>query len=131
MNKKMFFFVTTLLYQGPVFAENVCVSPASDADLLNCTVKEKEEAEKIINQEYIAAKKRISSAYEVSPKLSQDYMKTLLDSQRAWLKYRDSQCKLEVYLAEEGTSANKMLISKCIARLDKERVGQLQAMPYQ
>ncbi|MCL2894492.1 lysozyme inhibitor LprI family protein [Brenneria tiliae] len=130
MNKK-YFFAAVLLYQGTVFAEDVCVSPASNADLLNCAEKEKEAAEKLINQEYIAAKKRVSNAYEASPKLSQDYLKTLLDSQRAWLKYRDNQCKLEAYLAEEGTSANKMLISKCVARLDKKRAGQLQAMPYQ
>lgn len=114
-----------------VYADGGCASQTSDSDILQCTLKAKQQAEASLNSAYSAAKKRVNNAYAADQNLAQDYLKTLLDSQRGWLKFRDGQCRLEAFLAEEGTSANNMLASKCVARMDNERVTQLAAMPYQ
>ena len=114
-----------------VYADDGCASQTSDSDILQCTLKAKQQAEASLNAAYSAAKKRVNNSYAADKNLAQDYLKTLLYSQRGWLKFRDGQCRLEAFLAEEGTRANNMLESKCVARMDNERVTQLAAMPYQ
>ena len=48
------------------------------------------------------------------------YGDTLLESQRAWLRYRDTQCAIEGYAARGG-SMEPMLIASCKAKLTAER----------
>lgn len=114
-----------------VYADDGCASQTSGSDILQCTLKAKQQAEASLNAAYSAAKKRVNNSYAAEKNLAQNYLKTLLNSQRGWLKFRDGQCRLEAFLAEEGSSANSMLESKCVARMDNERVTQLAAMPYQ
>jgi len=130
MKKVILIPLAALLFIPSVFAADVCSAPTADAEILNCALQERERAETLLNQQYLAAKKRITSSYASSPKLASEYQQTLLDSQRGWLKYREGQCKLEAFLAEEQTSANQTLVSHCIAHLNKQRINQLKAMPY-
>ena len=48
------------------------------------------------------------------------YGDTLLESQRAWLRYRDTQCVIEGYAARGG-SMEPMLIAACKASLTAAR----------
>lgn len=48
----------------------------------------------------------------------------LLDSQRAWLSFRDAQCELEG-AQMRGGSAQPAIYSGCLARLTKARTAQL------
>ena len=48
------------------------------------------------------------------------YSDTLLESQRAWLRYRDTQCAIEGYVARGG-SMEPMLIAACKAKLTAAR----------
>ena len=41
------------------------------------------------------------------------YYQALLDAQRAWIKYRDLECRIEGY-AMRGGSAESMMISGCV-----------------
>lgn len=131
MKKIILIPLAALLFLPSVFAADACSDPASDVDVLNCALQDRERAEVSLNQQYLAAKKRIASSYAASPKLASEYQETLLDSQRGWLKYREGQCKLEAFLAEEKTSANQALVSHCVAHLNKQRINQLKAMPYE
>ena len=49
-----------------------------------------------------------------------NYGDTLLDSQRAWLRYRDTQCAIEGYAARGG-SMEPMLIATCKATMTAAR----------
>ena len=53
--------------------------------------------------------------------------KLLLDGQRAWLKYRDAQCKLAA-LDSVGGSMWLMLNSGCLASLTRQRVKELKEL---
>jgi len=130
MKKVILIPLATLLFIPSVFAADTCSAPTADAEILNCALQERDRSEVSLNQQYLAAKKRILSSYTSSPKLASEYQEILLDSQRGWLKYREGQCKLEAFLAEEQTSANQTLVSHCIAHLNKQRINQLKAMPY-
>ena len=55
------------------------------------------------------------------------YFETLLEGQRAWLKYRDAQCTSEGYWARGG-SMEHMLRSYCLARLTKLRTAELREL---
>jgi uncharacterized protein YecT (DUF1311 family) len=52
------------------------------------------------------------------------HFQTLLEAQRAWLSYRDAQCRLEGY-AFLGGSAQPMIVSGCLAMLTRQRTQEL------
>jgi len=52
------------------------------------------------------------------------HFQTLLEAQRAWLAYRDAQCRLEGY-AFLGGSAQPMILSGCLATLTRQRTQEL------
>ena len=115
----------------PALADDACNKVSADGELYQCSMQQKTLAEDELNKQYAAAKKRIAQEYGNEPKLAEDYLHILLDSQRGWLKYRDGQCNLESYLTEAGTSTHETLYSKCISRVDMVRVQQLKEIPYE
>ena len=52
------------------------------------------------------------------------WKKIMIEGQRGWLKYRDSQCEIVAY-AERGGSMWPMVISGCRADMTRQRVQQL------
>lgn len=113
-----------------VLAADVCANQPSDGALYQCTVQQKKLAEDDLNKEYGVAKQRITQMYGTQKKLAEEYVATVVDTQRNWLKYRDGQCKLESFAAEEGTNAHAVATNLCIIRIDKERTEILKQLPY-
>ncbi|MEQ9885878.1 lysozyme inhibitor LprI family protein [Pectobacterium zantedeschiae] len=111
-------------------AEDICAKQPSDGALYQCTVQQKKFVEDELNKEYLTAKKRIVQMYGTQKKLADDYVATLVDTQRNWLKYRDGQCKLEAFAAEEGSNAHEVATNLCVVRIDKERTDILKQLPY-
>ncbi|WP_337009187.1 lysozyme inhibitor LprI family protein [Pantoea sp. AS142] len=111
-------------------AESPCAKQPSDGALFQCTVQQKKLAEDDLNKVYQTAKKRIVQMYGTQKKLADDYVATLVDTQRNWLKYRDGQCRLEAFAVEEGSNANAVATNLCVIRIDKERTAILKQLPY-
>ena len=122
--------VFSLGISASALAEDTCAKQPSDGALFQCTVQQKKLAEDDLNKEYQTAKKRIVQMYGTQKKLADDYVTTLVDTQRNWLKYRDGQCKLEAFAAEEGSNANAVATNLCVTRIDKERTDILKQLPY-
>ncbi|MEC5343534.1 lysozyme inhibitor LprI family protein [Brenneria populi] len=132
MKKLLLLLITiTMQISAAAAAQHACSPIASDNETGNCSPLMKSSAESELNTAYRNAKKRIEAAYRADEGLGKHYLQTLLDSQRGWLKYRDGQCRLEAFIAEEGSAANAELTDGCVIRMDKERIAQLNAMPYQ
>jgi uncharacterized protein YecT (DUF1311 family) len=55
------------------------------------------------------------------------YFESLLEAQRAWLRYRDAHCRTEGYIARGG-SMEPMLVSGCKAHLTRMRTEELKAL---
>ncbi len=55
------------------------------------------------------------------------YFETLLEAQRAWLKYRDAHCRSEGYYARGG-SLEPLLVSTCKTVLTQARTKQLREL---
>ncbi|WP_331421874.1 lysozyme inhibitor LprI family protein [Erwinia tasmaniensis] len=88
------------------------------------------EAEADLNKEYIAAKKRVESTYDSDPAEKKQYLDTLLAAQRTWLKYRENDCKLAGFAADEGTNVRIAFINMCITDANLERIKKLKEIPY-
>lgn len=121
---------TVFSLSSSVFAADACLSPQAEGDILQCSAQKKASAEVTLNKEYTSAKQRILTSYKADKTLGDEYLKTLLDAQRGWLKFRDAQCKLEAFVAEEGTLANEVSVNECVAKIDGERIKDLKLMPY-
>ena len=55
------------------------------------------------------------------------YFPTLLEAQRAWLKYRDAHCRGEGYYARGG-SLEPLLVATCKTNLTRKRTEQLKEL---
>lgn len=111
-------------------AEENCSSKTISWEVDNCSVRNKDATEAVLNKEYSAAKKRIEEEYKSDSSIVKFQLKTLLETQRNWLKYREGQCKMEASLADEDSSAHLGMLSICINKLDKQRIAQFKEMPY-
>ena len=70
-----------------------------------------------------ASDREIDRTYDKDP----GYFDTLLAGQRAWLTWRSQQCLLESFEMRGGSGA-PMVHSMCMARITRERIGQLKTL---
>ena len=70
-----------------------------------------------------ASDREIDRTYDKDP----GYFDTLLAGQRAWLTWRSQQCQLESFEMRGGSGA-PMVHSMCMARITRERIGQLKTL---
>ncbi len=70
--------------------------------------------------------KRLNTAYKkLMHALPKEEQTRLKKAQRAWIKFRDTECDLEGY-EMRGGSFEYVLIGGCLARLTKERANVLE-----
>lgn len=132
MNKLVGYLAAALFFISlKGYASDVCHTAQSESEISLCWSVKMNSAEDELNKEYASAKKRIAESYRANKNLSAQYDAILVDSQRGWLKYRDGQCKLEAFLAEDSSIVHATLTDKCITQIDHDRVEQLKNMPYE
>ncbi len=90
-----------------------------------CAENERQRAEKDLNAEYTAVKKRISLAYKNHKNLGDKLTSALVRAQRAWLAFRDRNCEVEAFEVEANSEAHSTVLNNCVARIDKDRILEL------
>ena len=55
------------------------------------------------------------------------FFESLLEAQRAWLRFRDAHCRVDGYTARGG-SMEPMLVSFCMTHLTRQRTQQLRQL---
>jgi uncharacterized protein YecT (DUF1311 family) len=110
------FMLGFLLLSSPAFAE-LCDDPQTQSDMNYCAKYRFEKADGELNDVY----GRLKSGYAryAEPKAA------LVAAQRAWVSFRDAECKQDE-MAADGGSAAPMVILECKARLTIARTEQLQ-----
>lgn len=96
----------------------------SQMELTMCAYNDFEKADKELNKYWPIAKKdaeQVDANYDDKDKGD---LKALMESQRAWLAYRDTHCTYRAYQAHGG-SMEPMLFSGCKAELTKIRIKEL------
>lgn len=91
-----------------------CENPLTTVDMISCADLDYQRADKELNQVYV----------EMRSHLDETARKLLQDSQRAWIAYRDAECKRARDEARGGTLAPVLQIS-CLAELTEQRIGDL------
>ncbi|MCX0501419.1 DUF1311 domain-containing protein [Erwinia billingiae] len=107
-----------------------CSKKTNDTEVLICAQNNRAVAEKELNTEYSAAKKRINYVFSNAPEVRKDYLTVFLDAQRSWLKYRDGQCKLYAHVADKNSNPHLVFTDSCVAELDAVRTKELKEIPY-
>ncbi|MGE4322109.1 MAG: lysozyme inhibitor LprI family protein [Sphingobium sp.] len=104
-----------------------CDAPVSQADMNLCARRDYEAADAQLNAEWRKATATMKARDEAAgPPTDRQptYAAALLQSQRAWLSYRDAQCRLAGYSMRGGT-AEPLTVSTCLEQLTRTRIQQL------
>lgn len=107
-----------------------CANPVTQADMNQCSAIAFQTADRAMNVVWANARRHMQQMDRESVRYRDNrdgrpgYFSALLESQRAWLRYRDTQCVLAGYSARGG-SMEPLLINSCMRHLTEERTGFL------
>ncbi|MGY4398582.1 uncharacterized protein YecT (DUF1311 family) [Sphingomonas sp. UYAg733] len=108
-----------------------CADPQTQADMTQCAGRAAQRADAEMtrqwNATYAFMKRR--DAQDISRGGGFGYAPALLASQRAWLKFRDTQCVIEGGQFAGG-SMQPMAQAQCKAGLAKARTAQLRGLVW-
>ncbi|HMG48007.1 MAG TPA: lysozyme inhibitor LprI family protein [Allosphingosinicella sp.] len=108
-----------------------CDNPQAQMEMNACAAIDFERADAQLNAEYrraIASARDADREFDGAGDRRPGDEATLREAQRAWVAFRDAQCRLEGYEARGG-SMEPMLYEGCRARLTRERIRQLNPEP--
>ena len=111
-------------------AEPDCKDPQTQADMNICSGRAFKVADAAMTVEYnavVARMKKMDVGFDRGFDTRPGYYAALLDSQRAWLKFRDAECVVEGYYARGGTM-EPLMVSSCLEEVTKQRTEQLSSL---
>ena len=118
MTRLRFFLAAAALVLATLAAQPAlaldCANASTTVDMLQCADIDYQAADKRLNRSYGAFKKTLDA----------EGAKLLLESQRAWLKYRDTNCALAADQARGGTMAPLVSLG-CQADMTAKRAKEL------
>jgi len=107
-----------------------CKDPQTQSDMNICAGLDFKAADAEMTRAYDAAASKMKQMDATLDRTYDDrigYFAALLQSQRDWLKFRDSYCVVEGYYARGG-SMEPMLVSGCLEQVTKQRTDQLRSL---
>ena len=122
-------FALLLLLAQPANAEpdQVCDDPLTQQAMNTCAAMDFERADERLNEQWretAAVMRELDAEIDRENDSQPGHFETLLAAQRAWLEFRDAQCRTEGFMARGG-SMQPMLVSQCKAYLTELRIEQL------
>ncbi|MEN2397434.1 lysozyme inhibitor LprI family protein [Pseudomonas halotolerans] len=112
MSSRLFLGLTPLLFVSVVQA-NDCANATTQGAMNQCAAQEHEAADNELNQLY----KQITTRLKDDPQAKQ----LLVKAQRAWISFRDAECKFSAS-GVEGGSVYPLVHSNCTTAATKARV---------
>jgi uncharacterized protein YecT (DUF1311 family) len=123
--------VAALLMLAQAASDNLdCDDAQTQAAMNLCAVREYEAADAELNRQWAettARMKALDAAVDGETDQQPGHYETLLEGQRAWLKFRDAQCLSESFMARGG-SMQPMLDSQCKTYMTVLRTEQLRSL---
>lgn len=116
---KLYFIVSLLLLLSvtnfAIASEGDCLSAETQTDMNICSAKSFEEADKKLNEVYNKGLAILETKVAQEP---------FRETQRAWLAYRDANCKYASSIYEGGTLA-PLTHADCMQRLTEQRIEEI------
>jgi len=113
MNPRLFLALPPLLFTSMAFAVD-CDNASDQATMNQCAAQQNVAADKELNALY----QQITSRLKSNP----DSKKQLVSAQRAWVAFRDAECKFSASGVTAG-SVYPLIYSNCTTELTKARVA--------
>ena len=110
-----------LLSTTAAFAEDACRQVSSTLERVQCSGAAMRAADDQLNASYKLLMARLESRYRAEPAQGDEYATKVKESQRVWLKLRDTDCPLEAFELEPGVPAHVAAINLCVTRMSRER----------
>lgn len=116
--------------QSPPNPEWNCDEPEQQQEMNWCAAKDYAAVDKEMNNQWARTsatmKARDASMKDYLPEGDgrPGYFESLLEAQRAWLKYRDAHCRVDGFTARGG-SLEPLLVATCKAGLTEARTKEL------
>lgn len=109
-----------------------CDDPQVQQEMNWCAGRDYEVADERLNAQWkitAAAMKARDADFEgyAGNDKREGYFDSLLEAQRAWLRYRDAHCRVDGYTARGG-SMEPLLVNSCKARLTRLRTDELREL---
>ena len=101
-----------------------CKNPQTQTDMNICSGRAFKAADTVMTRQYDIAVGRMKQMDKGGEPTG--YFAALLESQRAWLKFRDAQCRLEGYTTRGGT-AEALNVNGCLEQLTRQRTKDLKS----
>ena len=117
--------LAALTFQGETKVD--CQTRRTQMEMNVCSFEDYKRADAVLTRQWaltMANAKRWDKGIRLSSDKRPSHSKVLLESQRAWLRYRDQYCAFEGYWARGG-SMESMLINGCMERMTKARTKEL------
>lgn len=112
MNPRVLLALTPLLFTTVAHAVD-CDNATDQATMNQCAAQQNKAADKELNALY----QQITARLKASP----ESKKQLIGAQRAWIGFRDAECRFSAS-GVEGGSVYPLIYSNCITDLTKARV---------
>lgn len=122
---KYWLLIIGLLPISIASAEEDCKAITTSMQVDQCAKVARKAADVKLNASYKKLMARFESQQKRDPEQGKVFMAMARDSQRAWIKLRDTNCPLEATDIEPGVAAHITMINTCIARMSLERSAYL------
>lgn len=117
--------LTTILLAGVQAAPALnCADPQAQVEMNLCAGRAFERADADLNREYREHVSRARAADAEPGRTGPGRHQALLESQRAWLRYRDTECE-RMTLQYWGGSIAPLIHATCRTDLTRARIAQL------
>ncbi len=81
-----------------------------------------------LHKSYQAANRRLNQVYKkMVAKVTGNERKELIEAQKTWIQFRDSNCSFEVYGSRGGTGYSGFL-NQCLERMTRQRTSDLESI---
>jgi len=112
----------------PALAQDIdCATTSVQMEMNFCAERDWQAADAELNRIYKAVMADMKAMDQSLPPDLQGAAQTLRDAQRAWITFRDKNCRLAGY-PMRGGSAEPLLIYGCLRQMTQDRSAELQAL---
>ncbi|MCC4107086.1 lysozyme inhibitor LprI family protein [Serratia ureilytica] len=118
---------TFLLYSAFSHGADVCNDIKNSEQVNLCSESKKSDADTYLNKQYSGLLAKINTEYVNDDVLKKELLDNVKTSQRDWIKFRDSNCKLYSFQIESNSPAHQTAINECVARMSESRGKELAA----
>lgn len=119
--------VAFLFYSAFSHGADVCTDIKNSDQVYLCAENKKSDADRYLNKQYSELLAKINAEYVNDEVLKKELVSNVKTSQRDWIKFRDSNCKLYSFQIETNSPAYQTAINECVARMSESRGKELAA----